>query len=84
MLVDIEPLLDKCKEIYNSRTPFAASLIIREMEKAKVVDAEEVKHGKWKAYGLMNPQCSLCNKYNIERSCRCPNCGAKMDGVNRE
>ena len=47
MLVDIEPLLKKCKEIYNSRTPFAASLIIREMEKAKPADVEEVKHGEW-------------------------------------
>ena len=36
--------------------------------------------GEWKAFGLCNPQCSLCHKYNIEKSDFCPNCGAKMKG----
>ena len=43
-------------------------------------DVAEVKHGKWTSNGLMNPQCSLCRKYNIEKSRFCPNCRAKMDG----
>ena len=43
-------------------------------------DVAEVKHGKWTSNGLMNPQCSLCRKYNIEKSRFCPNCGARMDG----
>lgn len=49
-------------------------------DNVEVVEYAEVKHGEWKAYGLMNPQCSLCRKYNIEKSRFCPNCGAKMDG----
>lgn len=36
--------------------------------------------GEWEQYGLGNPQCSLCHKYNIEKSNYCPNCGAKMKG----
>lgn len=42
-------------------------------------DVVEVKHGKWTSIGLMNPQCSLCHKYNYEESRFCPNCGTKMD-----
>lgn len=41
MFVEIEPLIVKAKSIAGT-TPFAASLIIREMEKAKVVDVAEV------------------------------------------
>ena len=36
------------------------------------------KGGEWEQYGLRNPQCSLCHKYNIEKSNFCPSCGAKM------
>ena len=36
--------------------------------------------GEWEAVGLRNPQCSLCHKYNFEKSDFCPNCGAKMKG----
>lgn len=50
------------------------------VQKEKGVEYAEVKHGEWKAYGLMNPQCSLCHKHNIEKSRFCPNCGARMDG----
>lgn len=91
MLVDIEPLLKKCKEIYNSRTPFAASLIIREMEKAKVVDAEEVKRGRWLSIGFGEYWCSVCDtngedvldKRGLPHWKHCPNCGTKMDGGNK-
>lgn len=83
MLVDIEPLLAKCKEIYNSRMPFAASLIIREMEKAKVVDVVEVKHARW----IVSEFCGgnrigFCTECEVENRIGnyCPNCGAKMDG----
>jgi NADH pyrophosphatase NudC (nudix superfamily) len=47
-------------------------------------DVEEVRHGEWIAYGLMNPQCSLCHKYNYEKSRFCPHCGARMDGGKNE
>ena len=97
MIVDIEPLLAKCKEIYNSRTPFAATLIIREMEKAKSVDVEEVKHGEWIAKPSAHIskkgrvihydryKCSVCGVWNGRHKPNyCPKCGAKMDGVNYE
>lgn len=36
--------------------------------------------GEWEMLGLRNPKCSLCHKYNIEKSNFCPHCGAKMKG----
>ena len=48
--------------------------------KCPTVDAVEVVHGEWIEYGLRNPQCSMCKKFNCETSRFCPNCGAKMDG----
>ena len=50
------------------------------IKNAPTADVVEVVHGEWEVYGLMNPQCSLCRGYNIEKSRFCPNCGAKMDG----
>lgn len=50
------------------------------IENAPTVDAVEVVHGEWIEYGLRNPQCSVCKKFNYETSRFCPNCGAKMDG----
>ena len=43
-------------------------------------DVQAVVHGEWKEYGLRNPQCSICKKFNYETSRFCPNCGARMDG----
>ena len=52
------------------------------------VDAEPVKHGKWKYYNysdVSNPYqgyfiCSVCEEYEHTKHKYCPNCGAKMDG----
>lgn len=51
-----------------------------EIDTMPTADVEEVKHGEWKECGFMNLQCSICHKYNVEKSRFCPYCGAKMDG----
>ncbi len=43
-------------------------------------DVAPIAHGEWIEYGLKNPQCSRCTKFNYETSRYCPRCGARMDG----
>lgn len=43
-------------------------------------DWRKQSKGEWEQYGLRNPKCSLCRKYNTEKSDFCPHCGAKMKG----
>lgn len=62
------------------------------LNKAKTVDAEPVRHGKWtreNKYGTW--ECNVCGckvnranplKGNIWNYYYCPNCGARMDGCN--
>ena len=65
------------------------------LDKAPTVDAEPVRHGRWKidtvwTFNSFEPEiveekCSLCGRY-VQRyrtqspNNYCPNCGAKMDG----
>ena len=45
------------------------------------VDAEPVRHGKWRECGYADIwRCTKCNKYFGHHGNYCPNCGAKMDG----
>ena len=64
-----------------------AAKIIKEVTSADVV---EVKHGRWvdetfKPNGFMfyPYKCSLCGEHNEEPSNYCPNCGAKMDEMEK-
>lgn len=65
------------------------------VERQPTVDAEPVRHGRWKidtvwTFNSFEPEiveekCSLCGRY-VQRyrtqspNNYCPNCGAKMDG----
>lgn len=65
------------------------------IERQPTVDAEPVRHGRWKidtvwTFNSFEPEiveekCSLCGRY-VQRyrtqspNNYCPNCGAKMDG----
>ena len=45
------------------------------------IDAEPVRHGKWREYPIsdgMN-QCSKCGVLRFGKSNYCPNCGCRMD-----
>lgn len=89
-LIDADVLLQKVKEAINQ---FAKHRDILRMcadvkdavMKAPTIEAEPVKHGRWKDDGC----CSVCDEeavYFWERSehcytTRCPHCGAKMDSM---
>ena len=58
------------------------------VEDAPTIDAEPVKHGRWKQcfedwrHQMEGDECSVCGFKIFGRSDfnYCPNCGAKMDG----
>lgn len=62
---------------------------LREVENAPAVDAEPVRHGRWKSvkvprkWGYTAPLCSACGLVDYSGTFRyfnyCPGCGAKMD-----
>lgn len=60
--------------------------IINSIENAPAVEAEPVRHGRWRFCGedRWNDafECSECGKIAMENSDYCPHCGAKMDGGN--
>ena len=57
------------------------------IDNAPTIDAEPVKHGKWKYYNysdINNPyvglyECTVCKQHEYSVRKYCPNCGAKMD-----
>ena len=60
---------------------------------APTIDAEPVKHGRWKHERLPSTsggsyavvRCSVCgNQYPMYETDYCPNCGARMDGDDNE
>ncbi len=76
--VDVDKFADAvCK--FPAIDEQSANAVISLLRRQPTADVEEVKHGCWKQYGLQNPLCSICHKYNLEQSNYCPNCGAKMD-----
>ena len=59
--------------------------IILRVKEAPAIDAEPVRHGEWKDFGLgfmMLFTCSVCRRQAINGGSQpypyCPNCGAKM------
>ena len=80
MFVELEPLLQKCKEIYNSRTPFASALMIAEMENAEadarkpIGDLHSVPHYRC-------PKCKGAAKVyeNDPEISHCKWCGLKFN-----
>lgn len=53
------------------------------IENAPTIDAEPVRHGKWIYTGFLEVKCNNCGNvfHELEDINYCPNCGAKMDGV---
>lgn len=82
--IAVKEAIKACNKLFRENGTFLTSIdavdIAEALDEIPAADVVKVKHGEWKAYGLMNPQCSICHKYNIEKSRFCPNCGARMDG----
>ena len=56
--------------------------IARVIDDASTVDAEPVRHSKWKEhkdYPALAYLCSDCGYFTTYRSYYCPYCGARMD-----
>lgn len=56
-----------------------AMAVIKSVADAPTIEAEPVKHGRWKKRGRNLGECSGCGEVVIVRYPYCPNCGAKMD-----
>lgn len=58
---------------------------IKAIVNGKLVDVQEVRHGRWiptlimGGCGSAGYSCSVCHKFNKTDSNYCPHCGAKMD-----
>ena len=53
----------------------------KELDDAPTLDAEPIRHGEWiesKVGGY--DKCSVCGDPTLAKYNFCPNCGAKMDG----
>ena len=58
--------------------------VLKEEKLISNADVAQVVRGEWcyttyDSAGDELHQCSHCNKFSHEKSCYCPNCGAKMD-----
>ena len=57
---------------------------IEEINNAPTIDAEPIKRGTWRYYAKGNDMwavCSECEIVSIVGENYCPNCGAKMEGM---
>lgn len=94
-LIDADDAVKKLQEyvtemesdIYHgSNLGIPEGCICEAIEELPTIEAEPVKHGKWKHYPGINSKCSECGRYFPvdEFDSRpfdinyCPNCGAKM------
>lgn len=52
-------------------------------KKMPTIEAEPIRHGKWIYTGFLEVKCNNCGNvfHELEDINYCPNCGAKMDGV---
>ena len=92
-LIDANALISNLRT-FKGLGAMVAETLVRFTEKQPTVDAVEVVHGEWSTIeddfcGLVALHCSVCNQewwfeddVPIKHYNYCPNCGAKMDGVN--
>ena len=78
-LIDGDALKER---VDNLDSKLYSPILFEEMVKIPpTIEAEPVKHGRWKRLSSFWLECSCCgdtseNPYNY-----CPECGARMDGV---
>ncbi|MBR4955814.1 MAG: hypothetical protein IKY46_07875 [Clostridia bacterium] len=75
---------NKNRDTYNNGCHFANGHYV------PTADVVEVRHGRWihkpveDDDTLILPHCSECNSVSARERNYCPNCGAKMDGVDAD
>jgi len=64
--------------------PTASTCLGCNCPKMEKLEAEPIKHGRWKHHQYCNTagyyECDNCGKINSYESNYCPKCGARMDG----
>lgn len=72
--------IDEIDKIYRKLGCSENEIEIAHMiEDLPTVDAVEVVHGDW-----INGTCNNCGQVDFSKPNYCPNCGAKMDGGDKE
>ena len=59
------------------------SVPLEYIKQMRTVEAEPVRHGRWKTKVIDTTfcyQCSACNSVYVGETTYCPHCGAKMNG----
>ena len=84
-MIDPTKLETKLADMWCDETVTLSLVSVCELiENAPTIDAEPVKHGRWKHSeyaGIDYYQCRLCgHSIRIRAENYCPNCGARMDG----
>ena len=85
-LIDAEVLLKKLDWL-DEYDYIEFDAVKRTVDKVPTVDAEPVRHGRWKVVDGAEPRrygCSICKKLSWTEDNYCSYCGAKMDGERRE
>ena len=85
--IDADELYKKAMDIIQDKASYKAFAIINAISIAPTIEAEPVRHRKWKHVAGMNSKCSECGRYFPVKEFDsrpfdinfCPNCGAKMD-----
>ena len=89
-LIDADALTDELikgieadtgKSVQTTFTKSVCMILCKAIEQQPTVDAEPVRHGKWREYPISDGmyQCSKCGVLRFGKSNYCPNCGARMD-----
>ena len=84
-LIDADALISSLKKDWPQTSKITWAEIVAKC--APTIEAEPVKHGKWKYYNysdINNPyvgwyECTACKQHEHIKHKFCPNCGAKMD-----
>lgn len=74
--IDAEVLknnIHKCNWVHDSKS------VEKFVDKLPAADVQEVRHGRWELYDI----CSVCGAQAEQQTNYCPNCGAKMDEVDK-
>lgn len=85
-LIDADELFQKAIGIIKDKIGDKEFGILNMITIAETIDAEPAKHGKWLDTRNISysARCSECGRYTTDITPYCSNCGAKMDGNDKQ